>query len=101
MSLLLRKERKMIFVSIFGDSMLDCSYDYAFVGNHDQLLEQHADHLVSPGPAHPNHRAQDGTAVSYLPAQAHGFEVEGEHLTPTMGDHDVLREPDRGSVVKR
>ncbi len=75
----------MVFVSIFGDLMLDCSYDYAFVVNHDQLLKQNADHLVSPGPARLNHRAQDGTTVSYLPAQAHGLEVEGERLTPHNG----------------
>jgi acyl-CoA thioesterase-1 len=106
MSLLLVKERKMVSVYTFGDSMLDCGHYNAFGVNPGQLLVQNDNRLfpefrghdlVSLGPARLIHRAQDGATVSNLPAQVRGLPVEGESIALlTIGGNDLLSRPDMG-----
>ncbi len=96
----------MLSVYTFGDSMLDCGQYNAFgvnpgrllVRNDDRLFPEFRGHdLVSLGPAHLIHRAQDGATVSNLPLQTRGLKVKGERIALlTIGGNDLLSRPDMG-----
>jgi acyl-CoA thioesterase-1 len=103
----------MLTVYTFGDSILDCGYYNDFGVHPGQLLVRNDDHLfpefrgqdlVSRGPAHLEHRAQDGATVANLPAQARGLQVEGDAIALlTVGGNDLLGGlvTDRGPGVQR
>ena len=102
-----QEEETMLSVYTFGDSMLDCGHSNAFGMNPGQLLVHNDDRLFPEfrghdlaslvGPARLIHRAQDGAAVSRLPAQARGLRVEEKALALlTIGGNDLLRRPDMG-----
>ena len=96
-----RRDRMMVTLYTFGDSILDCAR-YNELGVHPgQLLVQNDDRLFpefqgqdlhSRGQARLVHRARDGATVTGLQLQAQGLQVEGRAIALiTIGGNDLLR----------
>lgn len=95
------RERTMMTLYTFGDSILDCERYNEFgvhpgqllVHNHDRLFpEFQGQDLQSRGPARLEHRARDGATVDDLPLQSRGMRVEGAAIALiTIGGNDLLR----------
>jgi lysophospholipase L1-like esterase len=101
------RQREMMTLVTFGDSILDSGGYNAYgitpgqllVSNDDRLFpEFRGRDLSSRGPARVEHRARDGATVADLPAQAQGLEIQGRAVALlTVGGNDLLR----GLVVDR
>ena len=101
------RQREMMTLVTFGDSILDSGGYNAYgitpgqllVSNDDRLFpEFRGRDLSSRGPARLEHRARDGATVGDLRAQAQGLEIQGRAVALlTVGGNDLLR----GLVVDR